>query len=320
MQPPIYYDYATVLENAVSPGAVKSVDNLTVRFYTDYLLKRAMSIYEWSGIPATWDKDFLQYGLFCYGKLAVIDVPGLGAVPQYCTLSGYNLYYRPRLALVANSTLPSRLTGAYLIGQPYNNGKDFHYKGYCELLYMQPNYKGLLDMIEFYAVKLAYLHSAEQMNAANSKFAYIFAAKDKNAAELFKAAVDSVQAGNFAVITGKGLWDENGKPLWDAFTNNLRENYIVSQLLEDERRVMNDFDSWIGIPAANYDKKAQMTDEEVTRNDVETQTLSDIMFDTLRGSIEEVNKHFGLSLRVEKRYRQEVNNNGDSKANPDRSV
>lgn len=41
---PIFYDEATLWQNAIAPGAVHPRDNLTTRYYIKYLLKRAMSV------------------------------------------------------------------------------------------------------------------------------------------------------------------------------------------------------------------------------------------------------------------------------------
>lgn len=320
MDVPIYYNYATVLQNTIIPGSMHPADNLIARFYTDYLLKRAFSVFEWHKVPDTWDLDFVRYGLYCTGKLAVIDTgTDFGPIPQYCTLSGYNVYYRPRCAVVANSIISSKYTGEYVIDDSYN--QIISGERVCCVIKLQPNYKGILDICELHATKLAYLHSAFQMNAANSKLAYIFGAKDKNAAELFKAAVDQVQAGNIAVAAGKGLWDDaTGRPLWEGYTNNLKQNYIGSNLLQDARTVMNDFDSFIGIPSTNYNKKAQMNDDEVNANNVETETLVDIMYDSLSASLDKVNKRYGFNMTISKRYKTGGEEYGIEQSNGSRAV
>lgn len=303
MDAPIYYDYATVLENLVIPGAVHPYDNIICRFYIDYLLKRAMSVLQWDGIPDTWDTNYLLYELFTRGRVAVINSPTFGVIPQGCTLSGYNIYYRPVTAIIANPALPTAEIGAYRIDESYNPSET--YKGDAVLVQLQPNYKGILDICQLSASRLAYMHSALQMNLANSKFAYIFGAKDKNAAALFKAAFDELQAGNYAIAAGKSLWDDTtGKPLWEGFVNNLRQNYIASDLLENIRAEMTNFDSFIGIPNTSYTKKAHMTVDEINANDVETETLVDIMLDCVSKGIANVNKKYSLNITVKKRYNQ----------------
>lgn len=302
MDVPIYYDYATQYNNAIQPSAVKKYDNDAYRFYMDYLLKRCMSVFDFDGIPDNWDKDFLLYQLFCTGRAVVFNSATYGTIVQGAMLSGYNLYYRPILAYIANPALPVAECGAYWLAESYNPRRFAYIRGTAQLIKLQRNYKGVLDICSIAAARLAYIHEALCMNLANSKLAYIFAAQDKNAAELFKAALDSIQRGELAVATGKGLWDAQGRPLWSAFSTELKSNYIVHDLLEDLRGELNDFDNFIGIPSTNYNKKAHMTIAEIGANDVETESLADEMLDCLTASIDKVNAQYGLSLSVKKRY------------------
>lgn len=302
IEAPIYYDYATQYNNAIQPSSVRKYDNEAYRFYMDYLLKRCMSVFDFGGIPDNWDKDFLLYQLFCSGRAVVFRSPTFGTIVQGGMLSGYNLYYRPILAFVANPSLPVSECGAYWLAESYNPRRFSYVRGTAQIIKLQRNYKGVLDICSITAARLAYIHEAISMNLANSKLAYIFAAKDKNAAELFKAALDAIQRGELAVVTGRGLWDAQGRPLWSAFSTDLKQNYIVHELLEDLRGELNDFNNFVGIPSTNYNKKAHMTVAEVDANDVETESLADEMLDCLQESITRVNAQYGLALTVKKRY------------------
>ena len=303
MNVPIYFDYATALQNAVSPGTLKPRDNATTQFYIRYLLKRAMSVFEYDGVPENWDINYFRYVLYCWGHLVVINTAKVGIIPQACTLGGFGVYRTPAFAMVANPALPEA-SGKYWLYSDWNNiNEDKSIKGDGVLVKLQPDYRGLLDVCTITAERLAYMHEALIMNLANSKLAYVIGAKDKGAAETFKAAIDQIQEGNLAVAAGKELWDkETGKPLWEGFANNLQANYIASQILEDMRSELNDFNNFVGIPSTNYNKKAHMNDVEVNANNVETESLVDIMFETLSESIDNVNARWGLNLTVKRRY------------------
>lgn len=303
MDVPIYFDYATVLQNAVSPGSLHPRDNMTTQYYIRYLLKRAMSVFEFGGIPENWDIDYLRYVLFCRGNIVVMDSPTVGVIPQACVLGGWGVYRTPTFATIQNPALPVSETGRYWLSEVWNYEKHPDVKGSCVLIKLQPDYSGILDICTITAERLAWMHEALVMNLANSKLAYIIGAADKGAAETFKAAIDSIQEGNLAVAAGKNLWDKDtGNPLWQGFANNLRANYIASDILENMRSELNDFNNFIGIPSTNYNKKAHMTEVEVNANDVETESLSDIMFDSIRKGLDAVNSRYGLNLSVKKRY------------------
>ena len=61
----------------------------------------------------------------------------------------------------------------------------------------------------------------------------------------------------------------------------------------------------LGIPNTNYNKKAHMTVAEINANDVETESLVDIMFETVRAGLDKVNNKYGLDIQVSKRYGKE---------------
>lgn len=317
MEVPIYYDYATQLHNAISPGSVHPKDNTTTRYYMDYLLKRAMSVLKFDNIPDNWDRYYFEYLLYCRGFVAIIDSPTFGVIPQMCQIGGWNIYRAPSFAMIANQVLPSSETGRYWLADEYNKQEHPDIKGTCVLIRLQPNFKGLLDVCSITAERLAYMHEALMMNLANSKLAYIIGAENKATAELFKAAVDSIQEGNLMVAAGKGLWDKStGKPLWQGFSQNLSQNYIATNILEDMRAELNDFNNFIGIPSTNYNKKAHMTEVEVNANDVETESLVDIMYESVKFGIDKMNAKYGLDVTVKKRYGkakadQEVQDDGE---------
>lgn len=306
MEIPIYYDYATALQNAVSPGSLKPFDNATTQYYIRYLLKRAFSVLEFKNIPENWDVNYFRYVLFCRGFLVVINSPKVGVIPQLCTLGGFGVYRTPTFGMVANPALPPDENGKYWLSDVYNPVENRDIKGTAVLVKLQPDYRGVLDICTITAERLAFMHEALIMNIANSKLSYIIAAADKSAAETFKSVIDSIQQGNIAVAAGKNLWDKDtGTPLWQGFSQNLKANYIVTDILENMRSELNDFNSMLGIPNTNYNKKAHMTVAEINANDVETESLVDIMFETVKAGLDKVNNKYGFDIQVSKRYGKE---------------
>ena len=303
LEVPIYYDYATQLNNAFSPGSVHPRDNSTTRYYMDYLLKRAMSVLKFDGIPDNWDRYYFLYTLYSIGFVAIIRSKKFGVIPQMCQVGGWNIYRAPSFAMIANQVLPPDEVGRYWLADSYNKQDHPEVKDTAVLIRLQPNFKGLLDVCSITAERLAYMHEALMMNLANSKLAYIIGAENKATAELFKAAVDQIQEGNLMVAAGKGLWDKaTGKPLWQGFSQNLSQNYIATNILEDMRAELNDFNNFIGIPSTNYNKKAHMTVDEINANDVETESLVDLMYECVKQGVDKMNARYGLSVTVRKRY------------------
>ena len=178
----------------------------------------------------------------------------------------------------------------------------------CAVLKVNPNYTGVLDIVDYYAVKLAMLSADIESNLFNSKLSYLFTVADQTAAATVKKLYDQIGQGTPAVVVDKKVLSENGDKTWQVFQQNLKQNYIVSDLLEDMRKVENDFCCKVGIPTTNTEKRERMSESEVTRNDVETEALIDTWLTRLSDDVETANRIFpGLNLKVQKRWNNEIN-------------
>jgi hypothetical protein len=303
---PIYYDQANMLYNSVNPTGVQVHDNTTAAYYTRYLLKRAMAMLELK-IPKAWNAAYFKYVLYAFGYVGIIDSSRYGVIPQQCTLSGYDVFYSPAKIIVTNPLMTGgRGNGTYRIGSN------------CEIIKLQPDLSGVVDICQMHATRLALMHEALEMNLANSKLAYVFTADTKARAATLSSIFDEIQSGKPAVVGGAGLIDpKTGNKRWEAFSNNLKQNYIAVELLQNMRQTLNDFDSFLGIPSANQDKRERMVEAEVTSNRIEADTLLDVMYNSVKDGIERVNAMFGDRLggellAVSKRYNvEEVQTDGE---------
>ena len=93
--------------------------------------------------------------------------------------------------------------------------------------------------------------------------------------------------------------DDTGKPTWTPFQQNLQNTYIGDQLLADMRKIEAMFDTDIGIPNANTDKKERLVTDEINANNVETATRCELWLDSIRKGIDRANAMFNLSLSVD---------------------
>ena len=290
-----------VLESAMLPP-VKGLNNVTALYYRKYLFQKLLSGFKWT-IPELWNRDYFQYVLFGYGFICIFDsgIDGFGVIPQRCGISGYNLFYQPRTAIVTNPLLPNtnRLT--------INDN--------CVVLKINPNYTGVLDVIDYYAVKLAMITADIESNLINSKLSYLFTVKNQTTANAVKKLYDQIAQGNPAVVIDKDLKNEDGSSNWEVFQQNLASNYIVSDLLQDMRKVENDFCTKVGIPTTNSEKRERMAEVEVTRNDIETESLITGWLERLNDDIRKANAMFpSINLSVQRRWplnESNTFNNGD---------
>ena len=283
-----------ILQAAFLPP-VKGLNNATAVYYRKYLLQKLISCFKWD-IPPLWSRDYFLYVLFGWGYIGIIDsgADKWGVVPQRCGIYGYNLFYMPTKIRVHNPLLPE--------------ASEFTINEDCAVLKVNPNYTGVLDIVDYYAVKLAMLSADIESNLFNSKLSYLFTVADQTAAATVKKLYDQIGQGTPAVVVDKKVLSENGDKTWQVFQQNLKQNYIVSDLLEDMRKVENDFCCKVGIPTTNTEKRERMSESEVTRNDVETEALIDTWLTRLSDDVDTANRIFsGLNLKVQKRWNNESN-------------
>lgn len=294
MGAPYSYNIENVYNSVVNPSMVHYIDNGTAKFYTRYFLQKAMSVFKWE-LPELWDTDYFLYTLYTWGFIAILKTDRFGVIPQQCTLTGYNVFYAPKRITVTNPIMPETVER--------DIDKD------CVLLKLTPDYAGILDLIYFYAGKMALASSAVNVNLLNSKLAYLFTAKNKSVAESFKKMYDQIASGEPASIIDRNLLDPDGNKTWDFFSQNLHENYITSDILADMRKIEQQFDTDIGIPNANTDKRERLITDEVNANNVETATRCELWLEELKKGCAKVKTMFDVDISVDWRVKPNESNN-----------
>ncbi len=288
---PLSYDQLNVLSAQISPSTQKLLSNATAQYFCKYLLEKAISVYKLN-CPDTWDKLWTMYLLFAGGRFAVINTDKFGVIPQPCTLGGRNIYYQPYYAVVSNPLL--RNSGNQLV-----IGRD------CGLVRIQADYGGILDIVGYYAGLMATATQTLVLNIQNSKLSYIFLTDDRAGAETFKKIFDEISVGTPAVVAGKAkmLDAATGKPNWLSFFQNVKQSYIGDQLILDLRKIEQMFDTEIGIPNANTEKRERLLTDEVNANNVETATKCELWLETAQAGCEKVSKLFNIELSIDWRHK-----------------
>lgn len=292
---PFSFDYINYETSRANPNTVHCRNTGLSRFFERYLLQKAMSPFKFT-LPESWAENYFSYVLYCFGFIAVLNTDRFGAIPQACGLRGYNVMYQPTHAVVTNP----------LFKKTY----DLRIGTQCEIVRLQPDYGSVLDMVTYYADMLALCAEAAGVNLVNSKMSYVFAADGKNTAESLKKLYDKIASGEPAAVVDKTLFNPDGSPRWQYFSQNVSQNYIVDKLLVDMRKIENMFCTAVGIPNSNTDKKERMITDEVNSNNIETHSLVSVWFDSVDKSFEKINKMFGLNLKVEWRDSNDFINNG----------
>lgn len=284
MNLPFYYDYKNARNSTVNPSTVHVRDTGLQRYFARYLLQKTISVFKWD-MPKTWSRNYLLYTLYCWGYVAVINTDKFGVIPQQCTLGGFDVFYQPKFATVANPLLRGIINP--VIGKQ------------CELLRLQPDYGGVMDIVNFYADMLALSAETASTNLLNSKLAYVFASDGKAGAESFKKLYDQIASGEPAAYIDKNLYRDDGTPTWNFFNQNLKQTYIAGDILNDMRLWEMKFDNEIGIPTTNTTKKERLITDEANSAIEESRTKAQLWLDELQESCRKINNMFGIRLWVD---------------------
>lgn len=256
-------------------------------FRRQYLLK-ALSVFRFN-LPEWWNNTLFLYALFGAGYVAVINTDLYGIVPQPCTLYGQGVQYEPTRALIANPVLDREYD--LIIGRQ------------CAVVHMSPDYGGLMDTVNFYARETAAAIEALEINLLNSKLSYVFGAEDKKAAETLKKVFDRINGGELAAFTDTRLVNDQGKPAWTLFSQDVGKNFIAPEVLEIVRRMEAAFCNAVGIPAnLAQTKKERVITAEVEANDTETRAAPSLWLDTIREGLSVVQRLYGLNVTVDWRF------------------
>ena len=131
-------------------------------------------------------------------------------------------------------------------------------------------------------------------------------------ADTYKKLFDRVSGGEPCVVIDKQLFREDGTQVWAPFQQNIGQNYIVSDILADMRKVEAMFDTDIGIPNnENQNKKERLITDEVNSNNIETITKCELWLEELKKSCEKTNKMFGTTISLNWRHDPMTSEEGD---------
>ena len=305
---PYSAEYSNALHSMVYPNVVHSKNTYIFSMYVKYLLQKLISVYEFK-LPEDWAQNYFKYVLMGYGYIAVFDTDKYGVICQECTLGDrISLYKQPTRAIVTNP----------LFAKTY----DLKIGENCEIIKLQPDFSSPLDLISTYADMMTLALETAGINMLNSKTSYVFFADSDKMAQSYKKAYDQIASGNPMTVIDRSLLSETGDPSWQFFTQNVGQNYISDKLLIDLQTLENQFNTAIGIPNANMQKRERLISDEVNSNNAETSALVTLWLETMQEGIDKVNKMYGTDISVRYRYEQlqEGGENDGRNSNDDRDV
>lgn len=265
-------DYFSINPKKVDPNST------TFNYYVRTLFRKAMSIYEFKGMPKTWDYDYFVSVLLGLGFICITDTP-MNVLPLRCGVSGINVFNHPTTCIIAN---------------PVIGNLERTIDEDCVLVKISYDYRGIMDIVYKYASMLADCDSSISVNLMNSKVSFIGFCTSKQQAQSMKLMYDEISKGSPAVfVKGDQINAEQ------IYYNHVKENFIAGEVQILKRKIMSEFLTEIGVNNANTDKRERLTDNEVEANDSEIQLNAGYWLDNIKEGLENANAMFGLDLSVE---------------------
>lgn len=289
MREPASYEFINLCNSARNPSSIHTKNTALFNYFFRYLLKKVISVIDFKNYPETWAMNYFKYVLFGYGYIAIFDTKEYGVIPQQCHIGNtHTIFYQPKIAIITNPV--------------FNASKELEIGKDCELIKLQPDYTSILDIVTTYADLMAICLETAGVNLINSKTSMIFFAEDKQTAESYKKVFDQINSGSPMAVVDKKLKGVDGENNWEIFTQNVGQNYITSNVLNDMKTLEDQFNTRVGIPNANTQKRERLISDEVLANDVDTKCLVNLWLDTLNDDIIKVNKRYNLDLKATYRY------------------
>jgi hypothetical protein len=280
-----------ILESMKIPNTYWRERSYEYKYWFRSLLQKIDSCLIFKNLPKTWSQDFFLGCLWWLGFVGVFKSerfgdPESGLTFQPGVPAGFDFYYQPERFIVSNPKLT----------------KEFTVHKDIEILKLTPDFCGVVDIVDYYASKLAELSKGIDMGLINAKMPIILTANSQAQSSSLKAVYDKVQAGESLVIWKDQTdhFDEviPRKDPFETWTNDYKSTYIVSELLENMKTILDSFYTEIGLPVA-IEKSAHALDQEADFMAAQSQARIACWVQTLNESFDYIEDTFGLRLEVE---------------------
>lgn len=311
-----------LLESLHVPNTYWNKRSIEYKYWFRSLLQKIDSSIIFENIPTGWNDDFFHLCLWVFGFVGVfkpvsfkdaVELSKYGMVLfNPGTIQGFDFYYQPTTFRVSN---PNAGKGAF--------NKEFTIGTDCELIKLTPDYCGILDIIDYYASKLAEISKGIDVGIINAKMPLILTAKNEAQAETLKKVYDKVQSGE-SLVVWKNAEDGDeiipSKDPFDSFVNDYQKTYVVHNLLEDMQGLLDSFYTEIGLPVA-LDKKERLITSEADFASAQSQARISCWLETLKESFDRVNKMFGTNISAYASYEdnEKVGEDSERPNNSDRN-
>lgn len=268
-----------------------------LNYWERSFFQRMRALFKITGLPDAapgqigWDYDALLYQLLKTGYTVVFNSKTYGLVVQYGAPTGFGLQFQPRGMMIQ--------TPFFQFDRPLEIGRE------CAVIKLTPDYRGVWDIIEKYAVEMQQIEVSVRQATVNSRFAYAAIAKNDKDARTLRALFEKLENGEPSVIVNSDLQKpqlSKDNAQWQLpimqFDRDISKNFILPDLLDVRRTVLTDFYRELGIKV-QPDKKERLLVNESQSADAETFNRREVWKISLDESVKVCNDMYGTNIKIE---------------------
>lgn len=258
------------------------LNNRTYSQYYNRLLELAINMYEWKNLPDTVDERFLELTLFSDGMAVFFRDEILGELCLQCMISGELDVYRIPIDRTAYAT----------------NGYQMRLNNQNSVIIFN-NYthtNSMLD-VEMYARRLYEIERTIDVNVKAQKTPLIVRATENQ--RLTMKNLYMQYDGNEPFIFGDNNLDMDAIKVIPT-----NAPYVADKLNILKRQIWNEALTYLGIENSNTEKKERLVSDEVNSNLGGVAAQRFCRLNARRKAAEQINKMFGLNIKVD--FREEV--------------
>ena len=262
-------------------------NNITFSYYYYKLMLIVRNLFDWENLPNNMEARWIERYLFADGKCIFYKDPIMGyMVAGYGQNGSVNCYDDPTLV---NPIAPNYTYN----GEQLINGENCYVIRNNDL--MLPEFA----VVRYYAYKLCNLDRAIDVNIEAQKTPTLVTCTDKQRLSL-KQAINQ-RKDNEPVIYADNSFDKDM-----ISTIDLNPPMVFKDLQLQKHMILNEFFTDIGINNANMDKRERMVANEVEANNEQVKASEDVMLKSREEAVKQINKIFGLNIKVSRRKLDEM--------------
>lgn len=262
--------------------------NRYYKFYYQYLVEMATSIFEWHNLPTSVNSWYLEMALLNYGNVIYFNDETLGTIITNCSMDGnLNLYNEPTGYNTVNPNYPPHHFQSFW-GQPINLKPN----NYCVAIANSFLKRPYIDSIQTFAQDLSEISAIQNINLNAQKTPVLHMANGFNNLTT-KSLVNQLDHNPMNLIISKNLDIDSIKSL------DTGAQYLVDKIETQKHAKWNEILTFLGINNANIDKKERVNQKETQGNDSQVMISRYNRLGFRQLACDRINQLFGTNVSVE---------------------